>query len=96
MPPHLIFHGIIFLKNQSDFLCGFFRAKNKAGEVRHEARVDSRGKVKVGQIIPDLVPSILKAVIVLIRRLLHPPPSNIMSGALVSPPPTPRWTRCRI
>ena len=96
MPPDLIFHGIIFLKNQFGILCCFFRAKNKAGEVRHEARIDSRGKVKVGPIIPDIVPNILKAVILLIRRPLHPPPSNIMSGALVSPPPTPRWTRCRI
>ena len=57
----------IFLKNQSGILCGFFRAKNKAGEVRHEARIDSRGKVKVGQIILDIVPNILKAVILLTR-----------------------------
>ena len=76
MPPDLIFHGIIFLKDQFGILGGFFRAKNKAGEVRHEARIDSRGKVKVGQIIPDIVPNILKAVILLIRRLLQPPPSN--------------------
>ena len=57
--------------------------------MRHEARIDSRGKVKVGQIILDIVPNILKAVILLIRRLLHPPPSNIMSGTLVSLPPIP-------
>ena len=70
MPPELIFHGIIFRKNQFGILCGFFRAKNKAGEVRHEARIDSRGKVKVGPIIPDLVPSILKAVIVFNKKAL--------------------------